>query len=148
MFHWASAAVVASAALSFPVVPVDAPITSIDGSMVITRARVTLQSDVLFAFDSAALSPDARARIDAAAQTIAAREPRSVVVAGFTDGRGSVAYNVALSQRRAAAVRAVIAGRLPRVSVKAEGRGERSPVASNATARGRSLNRRVEIRFR
>lgn len=147
MFHWASTAVVATAALSFPSVPVDAPVTSIDGSMVITRARVTLQSDVLFAFDSAALSARARDRIDTAAQTIRQRRPRTITVEGFTDSRGSAAYNLRLSQRRADAVRRVLA--TSGLTASAVGRGEAAaPVASNTTAHGRSLNRRVEIRFR
>jgi outer membrane protein OmpA-like peptidoglycan-associated protein len=144
MFHWASTAVVATAALAFPAAPIDAPITSIDGSMMITRTRVTLQSDVLFAFDSAALSAQARGRVAEAARTIALRNPRTVVVEGFTDSRGGSAYNLRLSQRRADAVRRALAG----VTATAVGRGEAAPVASNATARGRSLNRRVEIRFR
>jgi OmpA-OmpF porin, OOP family len=144
MFHWASTAVVVTAALTSPVVPIDAPVTSIDGSMVITRTRVTLQSDVLFAFDSATLSAVARRRVADAAQTIARRSPRSVVVEGFTDSRGSAAYNLRLSQRRAEAVRRALVG----VTATAAGRGEGAPVASNATAQGRSLNRRVEIRFR
>jgi outer membrane protein OmpA-like peptidoglycan-associated protein len=144
MFHWASTAVVATAALFFPSMPIDAPVTSIDGSMVITRARVTLQSDVLFAFDSATLNARARERIGEAAQAIAQRRPRSVVVEGYTDSRGSTAYNLRLSQRRAEAVRRA----LPGLRARAVGRGESAPVASNATANGRSLNRRVEIRFR
>jgi outer membrane protein OmpA-like peptidoglycan-associated protein len=144
MFHWASTAVVTVTALSFPVVPIDAPISSIDGSMVITRARVTLQSDVLFAFDSATLSAAARRRIEQAARAIAQRRPRSVVVEGFTDSRGGAGYNLRLSQRRAEAVRQGLTG----IKAQAAGRGEAAPVASNATANGRSLNRRVEIRFR
>jgi outer membrane protein OmpA-like peptidoglycan-associated protein len=144
MFHWASTAVVATAALSFPSMPIDAPVTSIDGSMVITRARVTLQSDVLFAFDSATLNARARERIGEAAQAIAQRRPRSVVVEGFTDSRGSAAHNLRLSQRRAEAVRRALRG----LTARAVGRGEADPVASNATANGRSLNRRVEIRLR
>jgi outer membrane protein OmpA-like peptidoglycan-associated protein len=143
MFHWASTAVVATAALSFPSMPIDAPVTSIDGSMVITRARVTLQSDVLFAFDSATLNASARERIGEAAQAIAQRRPRSVVVEGFTDSRGGTAYNLRLSQRRAEAVRRALRG----LTARAVGRGEADPVASNATANGRSLNRRVEIRL-
>jgi len=146
MFHWASTAVVATAALSFPSVPVDAPVTSVDGSMVITRARVTLQSDVVFAFDSAALSARARDRIDTAAQTIRQRRPRTITVEGFTDSRGSASYNIQLSQRRAEAVRGVLAA--SGLTAGAVGRGEAAPVASNTTAHGRSLNRRVEIRFR
>jgi len=144
MFHWASTAVVATAALAFPATPIDAPVTSIDGSMVITRTRVTLRSDVLFAFDSATLPAAARGRVAEAARTITRRHPRSVVVEGFTDSRGSTAYNLRLSQRRAEAVRRALVG----VTATAAGRGEAAPVASNATARGRSLNRRVEIRFR
>jgi len=146
MFHWASTAVVATAALSFPSVPIDAAVTSIDGSMVITRARVTLQSDVLFAFDSAALSAQARDRIATAAETIKQRRPKTITVEGFTDSRGSAGYNLRLSQRRAEAVRQVLAA--SGLAASAIGRGEAAPVASNATAHGRSLNRRVEIRFR
>jgi outer membrane protein OmpA-like peptidoglycan-associated protein len=144
MFHWASTAVAVTTALAFPAVPIDAPVTSIDGSMVITRARVTLQSDMLFAFDSARLSARTRERIGQAAQAIARRRPRSVVVEGFTDSHGAAAYNLRLSQRRAEAVLRA----LPGLTARAIGRGEAEPVASNASPHGRSLNRRVEIRFR
>lgn len=144
MFHWASTAVAAAVALSLPTAPIDGPVVTIDGSMVITRSRVTLQSDVLFAFDSARLSPAARRRIADAAREVARRRPRSVVVEGFTDSRGGAAYNLRLSQRRAEAVERA----LPGITANAVGRGEGAPVASNATAGGRELNRRVEIRFR
>jgi len=145
MFHSASAAVVATAALAFPVVPIDAPVASIDGSMMITRTRVTLQSDVLFAFDSAELSAQVRARIAQAADAIQRRSPQAIRVEGFTESRGSRAYNARLSLRRAQAVLVELGFR---TQVQAVGRGEATPVASNATARGRSLNRRVEIRLR
>lgn len=148
MFHWASTAIVATSALSLPAVPIDAPVTSIDGAMSITRARVTLRSDVLFAFDAATLSGPARRRIDEAALAIEQRARSAVRVEGFTDSRGGATYNLRLSQRRAEAVRRVIAARLAGVRVEAVGRGETAPVASNATAAGRSLNRRVEIRLR
>ena len=144
MFHWASSAVVAAVALTFPVVPIDPPIAAIDGSMEITRTRVTLQSDVLFSFDSARLSAAARRRIADAAREVQRRRPRSVVVVGFTDSSGNAAYNLRLSRQRAEAVQRA----LPGIRAQAVGRGEGEPVASNATAGGRSLNRRVEIRFR
>jgi outer membrane protein OmpA-like peptidoglycan-associated protein len=99
---------------------------------------------VLFAFDSATLSAAARRRIEQAAQAIAQRRPRTVVVEGFTDSRGGAGYNLRLSQRRAEAVRQALTG----IKAQAVGRGEAAPVTSNATAHGRSLNRRVEIRFR
>jgi OmpA-OmpF porin, OOP family len=69
-----------------------------------------------------------------------------VTVEGFTDSRGRTAYNVRLSQQRAEAVRRTLAA--SGLAASAVGRGEAAPVASNATAHGRSLNRRVEIRFR
>jgi OmpA-OmpF porin, OOP family len=138
-----------AAALSLPTVPIELPVSAIDGSMMITRTRVTLQSDLLFAFDSSALSVEARARVAEAADAIQQRKPRAIEIAGYTDSRGTADYNTRLSRRRAEAVRAVLAKSLgPAVRIDAAGRGEAAPVASNATARGRSLNRRVEIRLR
>jgi len=71
-----------------------------------------------------------------------------VTVGGHTDGDGSDAYNLELSQDRARAVadflsdQGVDPGRL-----SIEGYGETRPVATNATAQGKALNRRVEIRI-
>jgi outer membrane protein OmpA-like peptidoglycan-associated protein len=128
----------------------DLPITSIDGAMSIHRTRVILQSDVLFAFDSATLSTGAQARIRAVSRVLDLRRPRTITIDGYTDARGSAAYNMRLSLRRAEEVRASLAHEVttPDVSVRAEGRGETSPMASNRNAVGRALNRRVEIRFR
>jgi OOP family OmpA-OmpF porin len=111
--------------------PLDLPVMSIDGAVSIHRARVVVQSDVLFAFDSARLSSRAVAQLKMVADELDRRHARAITVEGYTDSRGSNAYNARLSQRRADAV----------------GRGEAAPVATNATAHGRALNRRVEIRF-
>jgi len=69
-----------------------------------------------------------------------------VTVVGHTDNTGSAEYNQGLSERRAGAVAAVLrdAG-VPAWRISAVGRGLTQPVASNATAEGRRLNRRVEI---
>jgi outer membrane protein OmpA-like peptidoglycan-associated protein len=134
--------------LSLPTTPIDLPVAAIDGSMMITRTRVTLQSDVLFAFDSAKLSAQARDRIADAADAIERHNPHGVRVEGFTDSRGTSDYNMRLSHRRATAVQRTLAEDLGRLRIAAVGRGETAPIASNATARGRELNRRVEIRFR
>jgi outer membrane protein OmpA-like peptidoglycan-associated protein len=116
---------------------------------------VTLAADVLFRFDSAALTGRAESRIDEAAERIRADGPTSVRVTGYTDSKGSDAYNLGLSRRRAtafaAALRAELGGEAPKL--RASGRGEADPVASNTkpdgsdNPRGRARNRRVEVTF-
>ncbi len=73
-------------------------------------------------------------------------EPR-VVIEGHTDSTGSESLNEHLSQRRAEAVRDYfLANRtLPPKKIMAVGYGSERPVASNKTAKGRALNRRIDI---
>ncbi|MFK8074961.1 MAG: OmpA family protein [Granulosicoccus sp.] len=68
-----------------------------------------------------------------------------ISVTGHTDSRGSDAYNQALSEQRAQTVAAQISGRYPDARISVAGMGESAPVASNDTAEGRQLNRRVEV---
>jgi len=68
-----------------------------------------------------------------------------VSVTGYTDSRGEESYNQALSERRAQTIADVIAAQYPEVRIDVQGLGESSPVASNDTAEGRQLNRRVEV---
>lgn len=66
---------------------------------------------------------------------------------GHTDNRGSAAYNMGLSQRRASAVKAYLVGKginSSRLTIK--GFGLNQPMASNNTAEGRALNRRVSLK--
>ena len=119
------------------------------------RIAVTLAADVLFAFDRASLTPRAQSRIAEAAARIADTDPSFVRVTGYTDAKGSDAYNLGLSRRRAAAVtealRRELGGDAPRMRTR--GRGEADPIAANTrrdgsdNPRGRARNRRVEIVF-
>jgi len=68
-----------------------------------------------------------------------------ISVTGHTDSRGSEAYNQALSEQRAETVAAQISSRYPDARIEVVGMGESSPVASNSTAEGRQLNRRVDV---
>lgn len=69
-----------------------------------------------------------------------------LVVEGHTDATNTDAYNLDLSQRRA---RAVVAALVKRGAdgrrLEPKGFGRTRPVADNATAQGRALNRRVEV---
>jgi outer membrane protein OmpA-like peptidoglycan-associated protein len=70
----------------------------------------------------------------------------NVQVIGHTDNTGSTSYNQALSERRAAAVSAILTSNgVDPARVATAGRGYHQPVASNDTPGGRAQNRRVEI---
>jgi outer membrane protein OmpA-like peptidoglycan-associated protein len=119
------------------------------------RVEVTLAADVLFRFDSAALSGRAPSRIAEAGAKIDQDDPTVVHVTGFTDSKGTDAYNLGLSRRRAAAVTRALRAKLGAGAppMRTRGRGEADPVAPNQKAngednpRGRARNRRVEIVF-
>lgn len=110
------------------------------------RGIVVTFGDVLFATDQARLLPGGMSNVRKLADVLQQHPERRVTVEGFTDSTGALAHNQALSERRADAVRAALQqdGVDPgRVLVR--GYGPEYPVASNATAAGRQLNRRVEI---
>jgi outer membrane protein OmpA-like peptidoglycan-associated protein len=107
---------------------------------------ITLSGSVLFASNRAVLLPEARARLDQVAEVLLTNRERNLTVEGYTDSRGSVNYNLDLSQRRADAVRSYLVERGYQGDlIKAHGLGKDSPVADNSSAEGRANNRRVEI---
>jgi outer membrane protein OmpA-like peptidoglycan-associated protein len=101
---------------------------------------------VNFANNKSDIGPTAAASLDETVTVLQRCPEKRVRLDAYTDAVGSDAYNQALSQRRADSVRGylvehgIAAGR-----IEAHGLGESNPVASNATAEGRSQNRRVEI---
>jgi outer membrane protein OmpA-like peptidoglycan-associated protein len=113
----------------------------------------TLQADltaavqargIVFATNSSRLTPGANRTLDRVATLLAAAPTTAVLVSGYTDDQGVPTANVALSQRRAEAVRAALIQRgISATRLTAVGRGSASPVASNATEAGRTLNRRI-----
>lgn len=124
---------------------------SADGAVTDTGDRsFRLNSDVLFAFDKAKLTARAKREITRIAGVLKDGQQKPVTrvsVTGFTDEVGGTDYNRGLSRRRAEAVRKQLAPLLgDGVTVTSAGRGEDDPVATNKTAGGRKLNRRVEIR--
>jgi OOP family OmpA-OmpF porin len=69
-----------------------------------------------------------------------------VQIVGYTDDVGSAQYNLALSLRRAEAVRDFMAARgIDAARLSVAGHGETQPLVSNATPEGRAVNRRVEF---
>lgn len=104
-------------------------------------------SRVPFAFGEATLLPEARRVLDAVGGALVRAPSLRVTVDGHTDAISSDAFNLALSQRRAEAVREYLLGRFQIAPDRlvARGFGEREPIATNETDTGRALNRRVEF---
>ena len=102
--------------------------------------------DVLFAFDSAKLTPAAEATLDTVVEKLRGADVLSIRVDGHTDSVGSDAYNQGLSERRAASVvDYLISQGVPAEKLTSQGLGESKPMADNGTDAGRAQNRRVEI---
>lgn len=105
--------------------------------------------DVLFDFDRSNLRPEADAILAPVLEMLQRDPTLNVDIEGHADWMGSDAYNIGLSQRRAqAVVEWLVAHGIARERLHAVGKGEREPIASNETAEGRQLNRRVEVRRR
>jgi len=102
---------------------------------------------ILFDFDSTALRGEFHPILAALAEALQNRlADAAFTLEGHTDSTGPEAYNMALSLRRAQAVRGYLlqAGIAPaRLSVT--GLGEQHPIADNATPEGQRHNRRVEV---
>lgn len=110
---------------------------------------VTMPQDILFATGSAVVRADLQHDLRTIAGSLLAYPDSRVEVVGHTDNVGSAAFNLDLSQARANAVAAVLAGAgVPAARLLAFGRGEDAPRASNLTPAGRAQNRRVEIIIR
>jgi outer membrane protein OmpA-like peptidoglycan-associated protein len=108
-------------------------------------ATLVLQ-DVVFATGRAELKPGAAERLRPLASYLQANPQVKVRIDGHTDAQGSDAYNQALSERRAAAVRAALASMgIDPARIETVGHGEANPLADNRTAAGRQQNRRVEV---
>jgi outer membrane protein OmpA-like peptidoglycan-associated protein len=114
--------------------------------------KITISSDVLFAFDKAALTPVATRHLARIAERLRTATG-TVRVDGYTDAKGTNAYNAGLSRQRAESVKREldrILGGTP--AIAATGHGEADPVAPNTeggkdSPGGRAKNRRVVIRF-
>src|SRR5215472_1048019 len=103
-------------------------------------------SDVLFDTGKSTLKPGAKVRLAKVAGIILAYPDLRLEVDGYTDSTGSHEFNQELSERRAEAVRDFLVSQgVSPSNVGARGFAEADPIASNNTATGRQLNRRVEL---
>jgi outer membrane protein OmpA-like peptidoglycan-associated protein len=107
---------------------------------------VKFDSGILFDFDSNTLKDAAKDNIKTLASSLNQYPGTDVKVIGHTDNKGTEAYNMSLSERRAAAVKAyAVAQGVPSSRLVTVGKGFSEPIGDNTTDAGRAANRRVEI---
>ena len=108
--------------------------------------NLTMPGNITFAHDDATLNSAFLGSLNQLAATMRQYGETTIVVAGHTDSTGQAAYNQALSERRAAAVRNYLVSQgVSSSRIQTVGYGMRQPVATNATEAGRAQNRRVEL---
>jgi outer membrane protein OmpA-like peptidoglycan-associated protein len=107
---------------------------------------ITFDSGILFDIDSYGLKAETKNNLNRLSDILQKYDDTDVQILGHTDNTGTEAYNLSLSKKRAHAVKSyVIARGVNTGRLDTKGYGETDPLAANATAEGRTLNRRVEI---
>ena len=126
--------------------PAPAPKAAAPVAPVATSSKVTLLADALFDFDKSTLKPEGIQKLDGLVQKLKDVTVEVIIVVGFTDSVGTLAYNKKLSLRRAEAVKAyLVKNGIEASRVYTEGKAFAEPVGDNKTAVGRALNRRSVI---
>ena len=118
--------------------------------------KIELSADVLFDFDKFDLKAQATDSLTKVGTVIAAYPKAPLLIEGYTDAKGAHAYNITLSERRAAAVNTWLVqnASVEAARIATSGLGEAKPVAPNTlpdgadSPEGRQKNRRVEITLR
>lgn len=116
------------------------------GKGLAAEGRIALYG-VYFDTGKAELKPESKTQLDEMGKLLAQNRQLKVAIVGHTDNQGSLDANGALSQKRAEAVVAALAGsyKIDSKRLMARGVASLAPVASNGTEAGRAKNRRVEL---
>ncbi len=125
------------------------PNCQIEGNTIETTLSKTKRAilyGIQFDHNSDRLKNSAMPTLQALQSALSANPQWSIVIEGHTDWDGSDDYNLDLSNRRAASVKAwLVSHGIEADRLNTVGFGESRPVSDNATSQGRALNRRVEV---
>lgn len=112
------------------------------------RGLVVTLGDLLFNSGQSNLQPEGQRSMLKLADFMKRNPQQRAAVEGYTDSVGGTAFNQDLSERRAHAVLdSLVQSGVPAAQLSTQAFGETRPVASNSTASGRQMNRRVEVVF-
>ena len=106
------------------------------------KATLRIHFDV----DKAIIRPESMSKIERFAEFLLSNKGSNVMISGHTDSDADDEYNMVLSEKRANAVmQKLVELGVSQSRLRAEGKGESIPVATNRTAAGKALNRRIEV---
>jgi chemotaxis protein MotB len=116
------------------------------------KVYVSMENKLLFNSGSWAVGSEGKKAVVELGKVLGDNPDISVLIEGHTDddrfsASGPIADNWDLSTKRATAIVAILSENknINKQNLTAAGRGEFSPLASNATAEGKAKNRRIEI---
>ena len=107
--------------------------------------EVAAEDGVFFDFDKADIKPEYHAKLQNLGKMMEEDTKSRLVLAGYTDGKGSEGYNLELSKKRSEAVRDYLLAnfKIDKDRISLNWYGKADPIASNQTPEGRAANRRV-----
>jgi OmpA-OmpF porin, OOP family len=116
--------------------PTPAPLASAPAPEPRVIEKITLSTDVLFAFNKAELLPGGKDKLDELAKSAQGADVDRIALAGYADRIGTEDYNRDLSERRAQAVADYLASKgVEQGRIQVEGRGEESPITGDQCKR-------------
>ena len=108
--------------------------------------NLVMPGNITFPTNAESLKADFYEVLDSVALVLEEFDKTIIVVAGYTDSKGSDTYNQSLSEKRANSVASYLkTKKVKPARFDVVGFGEKNPIANNATEEGRALNRRVEL---
>lgn len=115
----------------------------------VEEGQIRTLEPIYFDYNKATIQARSEPLLNEMANLIRTRPDLGVIaIEGYTDGRGSNAYNLKLSRERAAAVRSLLVkGGVAEERLTSDGFGSAHPLEDNKTEAGRAKNRRVEFHF-
>jgi len=115
-------------------------------SIIRDSIKVIFSNGVLFASSSDQLKEDIKPAFQRFAGVLNKYDKTKVIITGHTDNTGTAAYNRELSEKRAVSAKQLLASyQVAEERMFTWGMGDRAPLASNRTEKGRARNRRVEF---
>ncbi len=146
---WADTRFLGALASAYQTQKVEEPKVAAKAPSASDRAIINKQIQIHFTPNSDEIMPGSFFVLDALGETMTSFGNTYLRVEGNTDATGKASTNMALSERRALAVKNYVLTNFPNIEAsrfQTIGRGSTNPVADNATEAGRQLNRRTDIK--